>query len=427
MLPMPFASTSRSSGLLRLSAGLLAALFAAVPGAASADTGAPSPQGYTGDVTVTPQQPAQADANDEYQDTDPSALTDFREPLQNYGTWTEDPTYGTIWVPDSAQVGADFAPYQTSGHWATDDNGEWMWVSDYEWGYIPFHYGRWVWVGSRWGWIPGRVYAPAWVTWRVGDDGYLGWAPLPPTYYWSGGYAVGLWTVPYAAYCFVPTSYVFYGNVSTYVVRDRGTVQRIAANTRPYRPAQPSIAHGGLGGHALRRSPTLAEARIPASAAPRSATPRDARAAGFATRSATAATRRSFAATNNAGAFRSPGASRAAPAANAWHSSYQTWNRAQPAPGGHPQSFSPPASAGRAAPPSFHGGSPSSHAPSFHTPRYTPPAGGSTPHFTPPASSPRFSPPAGGSSFHPPSVSHSSPSVSRPSAPRVGGGSRGRR
>ena len=109
-------------------------------------------------------------STDEWADTDPSALTDFREPLQGYGTWVADDTYGTVWVPDTGVVGADFAPYQSGGYWTLTDDGDWLWVSTYDWGYVPFHYGRWIWISARgWAWIPGRVYAPAWVAWRVSD------------------------------------------------------------------------------------------------------------------------------------------------------------------------------------------------------------------------------------------------------------------
>ncbi len=153
-----------------------------------------------------------------------------------------------MWVPNSATVGSDFAPYQSAGHWALDENDDWIWVSDYDWGYIPFHYGRWVWLSSSgWGWIPGRTYAPAWVNWRVGEGGYIGWAPMPPSWYWYGGVATGLWVTPYAAYCFVPTTYVFHEHVHTYVVRDRAVVTAAAASTRPYAPARPTVgssAHG---------------------------------------------------------------------------------------------------------------------------------------------------------------------------------------
>src|SRR5262245_56205214 len=94
---------------------------------------------------------------DSYQDNDPSALTDFRAPLEPYGTWVDDSTYGTVWQPSRTVVGADFVPYSTAGHWVYDD--DWVWVSDYEWGWAPFHYGRWVWIDGRgWIWIPGRVY-----------------------------------------------------------------------------------------------------------------------------------------------------------------------------------------------------------------------------------------------------------------------------
>jgi hypothetical protein len=63
-----------------------------------------------------------------YADTDPAALTEFREPLAPYGTWVDDPTHGTVWVPHTEVVGNDFVPYQTAGHWTYDD--EYVWVSD---------------------------------------------------------------------------------------------------------------------------------------------------------------------------------------------------------------------------------------------------------------------------------------------------------
>ena len=98
-----------------------------------------------------------------------------------------------MWVPNPETVGADFAPYVTAGHWALTDDDQWVWVSDYEWGSGPFHYGRWVWIdGTGWAWIPGGVYAPAWVVWQTGyyDEAYVGWAPMPPAWCWRGGVAV---------------------------------------------------------------------------------------------------------------------------------------------------------------------------------------------------------------------------------------------
>jgi hypothetical protein len=144
---------------------------------------------------------------DAYADTDPSALTDYRSTLDPYGTWVEDPTYGTVWVPNSDQVGSDFTPYVSAGHWVYDDNDDYVWMSDYGWGWVPFHYGRWVWTGSRdWAWVAGRTYAGAWVSWRVGerDGGYVGWAPRPPNWIWRHGVAQELGVVPWTPFVFSP-------------------------------------------------------------------------------------------------------------------------------------------------------------------------------------------------------------------------------
>jgi hypothetical protein len=318
-------------------------------------------------------------------------------------------------VPDASQVGADFAPYQTAGQWALADSGDWMWQSDYAWGYIPFHYGRWVWSGNYWGWIPGRRYAPAWVTWRVGDGGYLGWAPMPPTWYWGRGVAVGLWTTPYAAYCFVPVNYAFSRGVSAYVVRDRGLIGSIAATTRPYHAATPTV-----GGRPA--SPRLSEAHIPASAAPRAHAGADGRAMAFATRSSTAVVR---------GGHGSPSTF------NQWHSGYQGYQHPSYQGYQHPsyQGYQHPSYQGYQHPsrgqaqglrtpgrePVYSG----SHAsPSFH-PSYGHPSYGNMSYGHPSVGSPAAHAPA----VHP-SSSHtqsSAPSTSVHASPgRSGGGGRHR-
>jgi hypothetical protein len=176
---------------------------------------------------------------DSYDDSDPSALTDFHGTLDPYGTWVDDSTYGTVWVPSRTVVGADFVPYTTAGHWVYDD--EWVWVSDYEWGWAPFHYGRWVFIEGRgWAWIPGRVYAGAWVGWGW-DPGYayVGWYPLGPAFIWWGGVAVGysFYWGPRWVYC--PRGEVFSPTVGARVVTG-GAAAPIAARVA----AQPSVAHG---------------------------------------------------------------------------------------------------------------------------------------------------------------------------------------
>ena len=102
----------------------------------------------------------------------------IREALDGYGAWVESPAYGSVWIPDEGARGADFTPYLTAGQWLPTRAG-WYWQSEYAWGAIPFHYGRWVMIDGVWAWVPGSAFAPAWVDWRFGN-GWAAWAPLAP-------------------------------------------------------------------------------------------------------------------------------------------------------------------------------------------------------------------------------------------------------
>jgi hypothetical protein len=217
-------------------------------------------------------------------DADPSALTTFRPVLDPYGSWVSDPKYGTVWVPHREAVGADFAPYVSRGHWALTADDDWIWVSDYPFGWAVFHYGRWVWIGAGgWAWVPGRTYANAWVVWRVPSAGYayVGWAPMPPSWVWMNGYAVTLWYGPPVPYVFCPSAYVFNRHVHHHIVHDRHLVHRIANHTRvhptPYRaPAQPTrhtaarpdVRTPAPAPSSVPRGPRLSAARVPAQAIP---------------------------------------------------------------------------------------------------------------------------------------------------------------
>jgi hypothetical protein len=108
------------------------------------------------------------------------------EDLDDYGDWRDDSNYGHVWFPRQVAVG--WAPYH-EGHWDWIPPWGWTWVDDSSWGYAPFHYGRWVSVGGRWGWVAGpvavrAVYAPALVVFVGGGPGALGgnvgWFPLGP-------------------------------------------------------------------------------------------------------------------------------------------------------------------------------------------------------------------------------------------------------
>jgi hypothetical protein len=133
-------------------------------------------QGYDAQYDVTYDDQAAQGYDDGY---DPQAYQQFEGALSPYGSWYDDPSYGRVWMPSANVVGADFSPYSTGGHWVLSEYG-WTWVSDWDWGWAPFHYGRWVMCGGYgWGWVPGSVWGPAWVSWRSGG-GYVGWSPLPP-------------------------------------------------------------------------------------------------------------------------------------------------------------------------------------------------------------------------------------------------------
>ena len=109
----------------------------------------------------------------------PKAFAQFEQALAPYGTWISDPRFGRVWVPSAAVVGDPFTPYATNGRWVLTEYG-WTWDSKWEWGWAPFHFGRWAMLdGHQWCWVPGTLWAPAWVTWRVGRH-HVGWAPMPP-------------------------------------------------------------------------------------------------------------------------------------------------------------------------------------------------------------------------------------------------------
>ncbi|HVK32768.1 MAG TPA: DUF6600 domain-containing protein [Burkholderiaceae bacterium] len=123
------------------------------------------------------------------------------EDLDRHGRWDRHPDYGAIWYPTAVVSG--WAPYRY-GHWAWVQPWGWTWVDDAPWGFAPFHYGRWVSYGGRWGWCPGQyvarpVYAPALVAWFGGSNvsvgisiggPAVGWVPLGPREIYHPTYSV---------------------------------------------------------------------------------------------------------------------------------------------------------------------------------------------------------------------------------------------
>lgn len=119
------------------------------------------------------------------------------EELDRYGAWQDDAQYGPLWLPSAVPAG--WAPY-SDGRWTWIAPWGWTWVDNAPWGYAPSHYGRWVLLGQRWGWAPGRErgrvpWAPALVGWVGGHPGThheqrpgVGWFPLSPHERYVPGY-----------------------------------------------------------------------------------------------------------------------------------------------------------------------------------------------------------------------------------------------
>jgi len=169
---------------------LLAVLLAAAPALAQGydrsgwDQGSWSEDGSDGYGYGDDQYGSQAADNSWQSYPDDPAYTagsgptfdDFRSDseLSWNGEWIDTPEYGTVWRP--RHVASDWQPY-TYGRWVWTRAG-WAWASDESFGWAVYHYGRWAWSPAvGWMWVPGSVWAPAWVSWRW-SDGYAAWCPM---------------------------------------------------------------------------------------------------------------------------------------------------------------------------------------------------------------------------------------------------------
>jgi hypothetical protein len=141
----------------------------------------------------------------------------FYDELAPYGDWVQDQNQGYIWLPYAEQ---GFHPYGSNGHWAMTPYGN-TWVSYYDWGWAPFHYGRWYFDNyyQSWAWVPGYDWGPAWVNWRTGG-GYYGWAPLAPGF--SINIAVNL---PNFYFVFIPRNRIYHHYAHRYFAPYRNRIR----------------------------------------------------------------------------------------------------------------------------------------------------------------------------------------------------------
>ncbi|HZF11836.1 MAG TPA: DUF6600 domain-containing protein [Thermoanaerobaculia bacterium] len=153
--------------------------------------------------------------------------------LSPYGRWIQRGSYGWVWEPTHVRVG--WRPY-TEGRWVNTDYG-WTWLSDEPWGWATYHYGRWLLDREYgWLWVPGTEWGPAWCSFQEGN-GYIGWAPLPPTVGFRVGFGIQIGGLslsaaidPYA-YSFVPERAFLRARVATVILPPARNVTFIR-NTR---------------------------------------------------------------------------------------------------------------------------------------------------------------------------------------------------
>jgi hypothetical protein len=176
----------------------------------------------------------------------------FYDYLAPYGTWIRYPEYGYVWIPRN--MGYRWRPY-TQGHWIWTNFG-WTWISDFDWGWAVFHYGRWGYDDRLgWFWVPGTVWGPAWVVWRSSDL-YFGWAPLPPGVEWRPRYGFGgPFDVPDHYWVFVEGRYFLRNGLHGYALpfeRNR-TIVRMSELHQNIRFRNDDVVNEGIDREVVRR------------------------------------------------------------------------------------------------------------------------------------------------------------------------------
>lgn len=165
----------------------------------------------------------------------------FQTQLEPYGHWIDVAGVGSCWVPAQASD-PGWRPYMDSGHWEFTDAG-WYWRSDYPWGEIAFHYGRWIndeRTGFVWAWSPAYDWAPSWVCWRYGGGG-IGWAPLP----WDARFEAGVGIVYHGGVA-VDVDFGLSANVFIFVGSDHFWAHDYRAYAYPPDRARFAFAHSEI-------------------------------------------------------------------------------------------------------------------------------------------------------------------------------------
>jgi hypothetical protein len=125
----------------------------------------------------------------------PAEVRPYASSFDNHGSWQYQATYGYVWYP---RVATGWRPYY-HGRWTHLRPYGWTWIGVDPWAWPTHHYGRWGFSAGVWFWIPGRHWAPAWVSWGYAP-GYVSWCPLG----WNNRPVFGFSSVHYRSSRFGP-------------------------------------------------------------------------------------------------------------------------------------------------------------------------------------------------------------------------------
>ena len=155
----------------------------------------------------------------------------FYNQLGQYGDWVN---YDNDYVFIPGRVNAGWRPY-TDGHWVYAKRYGWTWASNEPFGWATYHYGRWGYADDiGWYWVPGKRWAPAWVSWRRSND-YVVWAPLPPSRHGGGADVsinVSVGDIPDYYWVAVPTRRFLAPDLQVDVVRDDRQMRQVVDRTQ---------------------------------------------------------------------------------------------------------------------------------------------------------------------------------------------------
>lgn len=172
--------------------------------------------------------------------------------LDANGNWYNVPGQGYVWSPYDASS-SDWDPYG-NGYWMWTPSYDYIWVSGYNWGYLPYSCGAWNFYNSfGWGWMPGGC-SPWWGGggWGAnigqGPGGYR--TPHRPRVNPPRGFPrdthVGINHRPLPPHPIVPVSRHLSGLGGGLPARNGNTPVVIAGHpVPPVRPLAPRAVYGG--------------------------------------------------------------------------------------------------------------------------------------------------------------------------------------